>query len=260
MPNAVQIIVNADDLGATYKVNDVTFGLIAQGKVTSTTMLANGPCIDDAYQRISGCDSASFGVHLNITEHQPLNPTEEIRPLLNEDGRFAGYGRVRSVARDKGLANAVFLEFCAQIEKCKSAGVDISHIDSHHHVHLVPWIFPILKRVQRKFNIGRVRISKNLYSPRESVSNQLRIKKSAYNFLLRNYIKTSTTAGFADLCTFYECATSSVLKHKNIEVMVHPGLIAYEGNQEETELLRSPWESELRFPVELINYHNLPLR
>ena len=43
MQNIVQIIVNADDLGATPKVNDDTFELIDKGKVTSATMIANAP-------------------------------------------------------------------------------------------------------------------------------------------------------------------------------------------------------------------------
>ena len=100
----------------------------------------------------------------------------------------------------------------------------------------------------------------NLYRPREPASAQIRIKKAAYNFLLRHYVKTATTGAFADFQTFYECATTSVLNNKMIEAMVHPGNIDYEGSQEETDLLRTPWEDQLRFPIELINYNNLPTR
>ena len=143
-----KVIVNADDLGATQLVNDVTFEMIGQGKVTSATMIANAPFIDDALQRSSGYGSCSFGVHLNLTEFQPLAGAGAIRDLLDENGRFAGYERVRNVARGSELANGVFAEFCAQINVCRSTGLEISHLDSHHYVLSIARIFPILKRIQ----------------------------------------------------------------------------------------------------------------
>ena len=260
MANVVQVIVNAKDLGASQMVNDVTFDLVAQGKVTSATMIANAPFLDDALHRIGGYNSCSFGVHLNLSEFQPLTDSRAIQDLLDDNGRFAGYDRVRNVDRNSELTNGVFSEFCAQIDLCKSAGLEISHLDSHHHVHTLPWIFPILKRIQKRYNVRRLRISKNLYRSTESPSIQLKAKKAAYNFLLRHYFSTATTGAFSDLLTFYECATARVLMQNKVEVMVHPGHVAYEGNAEETELLRSPWESRLKFPVELISYSDLPAR
>ena len=260
MRNIVQIIVNADDLGATPKVNDDTFELIDKGKVTSATMIANAPHFEGACQRIASYDSCSFGVHLNLTEFHPLVQTEAIQPLLDENGEFSGYDRVLSVTRSASLTEAVFTEFCAQMERCISAGVEVSHMDSHHHVHTIPWVMWVLKRVEKKFNIRRVRISKNIYGPRQPAPAKLRIKKAAYNFLLRHYVKTVTTDGFSEFQAFHEMATTTVLKHKIIELMIHPGSIDYEGSEEETDLLRTDWENQLMFPVELISYANLPLR
>ena len=84
MPSAIEVIVNADDLGMSPEVNEVTFELIENGKVTSATMLANAPSIEDACQRIGNYGSCSFGVHLNITEFKPLTKSEGIQQLLNE--------------------------------------------------------------------------------------------------------------------------------------------------------------------------------
>jgi len=260
MSQTVQVIVNADDLGATPMVNDVIFELMGKGKVTSATIIANSPCVEDAWQRLGNHVSCSFGVHLNITEFQPLTDGSGLHQLLDDDGGFAGYDCVRDANRDSELKQGVLSEFLAQIERCQSAGVEISHIDSHHHVHTIPWIFPILKKVQKQFDIRRVRISKNIYSPRDPISTKLRIKKIAYNTLLRNYFRTSTTGAFCDFQTFYEYASSRLLGHKKIEVMVHPGLIEYEGSVEETELLRTSWESQLKFPVELISFNDLDSR
>jgi len=260
MRDVVHIIVNADDLGATPKVNDDTFELIRQGKITSATMIANAPHLEDTFHRIGNYDSCSFGVHLNLTEFRPLVHTKAIQPLLDENGQFAGYDKVLSVSIDASLTDAVFTEFCTQIERCISAGVEVSHIDSHHHVHTIPWVFRVLKRVEKKFNIRRVRISKNIYGPRQHASVQLRIKKTIYNFFLRHYVKTATTNGFCEFQAFHEIATTTVLKHKLIELMIHPGSIDYKGSEEETDLLKTDWENQLMFPVKLISYNDLPLR
>lgn len=83
-------------------------------------------------------------------------------------------------------------------------------------------------------------------------------QKKIYNFSLRHYFKTATTGAFSDFRTFYECATLGQLKHKYVEVMVHPGQTGYEGAQAETELLQTSWETDLMFPVRLVSYNELP--
>ena len=67
----MRIIINADDLGISQEVNDAIFGLMAEGKVTSATILANGPAVEEAARRVAEFPECSFGVHLNLTEFKP---------------------------------------------------------------------------------------------------------------------------------------------------------------------------------------------
>ena len=57
----MELIVNADDLGISRKVNQATFDLMEQGRVTSATLLANGPNVEEACERIHEFASCSFG-------------------------------------------------------------------------------------------------------------------------------------------------------------------------------------------------------
>lgn len=250
----VKVIVNADDLGASSAVNDSSFDLMDQKLVTSATIIANGPYAQDACRMVNRYPQCSFGVHLNVTEFAPLSGRPELDRLLDRHGKF-DHERTREVAIDSTLAEGIFREFCAQIQKLMSLGVNVGHIDSHHHIHTMPRIFPILKRVQKRFNIRRVRISRNLYRPDERISPGLKFKKAVYNLLLRHYYRTKTTQGFGDFTSFYQTATSQTLHHERVEVMVHPGSDLY--GIDEIELLRGPWRDNLGFTVRLINYSNL---
>ena len=219
-------------------------------------MMANGPSIESACQRVSDFPDCSFGIHLNVTEFRPLISSAKLAPILDVDGNFAGEDGVRGVSINGELADGIFAEFCAQVERLQSLGVSVTHLDSHHHVHTLPKILPVLKKVQKRFNLRKVRITRNIYTDDQMVSKSLAIKKTIYNFWLRHYYRTITTQGFADFRTFYEHSVADRVRFNTVEVMVHPGSVAY-GDPGETEILRTPWEDEIGRPVRLISYKDL---
>lgn len=143
---------------------------MAQGCITSSTILANGPAFDNAILRIRDYPQCSIGVHLNLTEFRPL-VAGGLFPILDGEGCFAG-GRIRHIPIGGQLREAIFQEWCAQIERLASLGLRPSHIDSHHHVHTIPALFPVLKRVQRRFGLRKVRITMNIYPPDSTKTSQ----------------------------------------------------------------------------------------
>jgi predicted glycoside hydrolase/deacetylase ChbG (UPF0249 family) len=152
------------------------------------------------------------------------------------------------------LLRAAFEECCAQIDRLADAGVHISHFDSHNHVHTRPHIFPVLKALQKRYRVRRVRLAKNLYGASQPCSLSLRWKKRAYNAALRRVYRTHTTDVFTELVTFAELCRQRTPSYRSVEVMVHPGA-AYAA--EETDLLRSNWLGTQTGGVELINYRQL---
>ena len=247
------MIVNADDLGIERGCNDVMFDLMASGKLTSATILANCPGTEDALERARQYPNCSFGVHLNASAFRPLTGDPDLQPLLDHQGRLSGTKALRNLGRR--VRQALYREFCAQIERVRASGLSISHVDSHHHVHNLPCIFPILKAVQRRYGIRRVRIGKNLYGPGDGVSLAARLRKAAYNWALRNFYRTETTDGFTDLSTFCRMENST-RGLRTVELMVHPGpkTARY---VKELELLTSDWEKRVPYAVRKINYHEL---
>ncbi len=253
----MKIIINADDLGLGREVNGRIFELMSRGCVTSATLLANGPAIEEAAAAAANFPCCSFGVHLNVTEFRPLTGGDELGPVLDQDGCFAG-DRIRRVKITSALRQAIFKEWSAQIGRILSLGVKVSHVDSHHHVHTVPGLFGVLKRVQKAHGIDKVRITKNIYGAM-GASARLLGAKVLWNFALRHYGRTKTTSGFTSFAEFnWLVAAGRKIRHKTVELMVHPGSAAFE---EETRLLDGDWQDKIGADegekVQLISYSEL---
>src|SRR5436305_1283035 len=107
--------------------------------ITSATLMANAPAIEDAASRAGDYHWCSFGVHLCLTDFRPLCSHPGLAPLLNADGLFCNV--IRSVEITKTIRDAVIAEWSAQIEKLRALGLKLSHIDSHQHVHTIPGLF-----------------------------------------------------------------------------------------------------------------------
>jgi hypothetical protein len=254
---AVRLIINADDLGHSEPINATILKFVAQGAVTSATLIANAPAADRALKAMAAFPQCSLGVHLNLDEFRPLTNSIYLQPLLRPDGSFEGNAIRRSRITPQ-LASAIYTEWSAQVGYLASVGRLPSHVDSHHHVHTIPLLLPVLKLLQRRFNIRKVRLTKNLYGPGNSVSSSLAIAKAFWNASLRSVYRTTTTDAFTSLLEFYEIARTGKLKDRlrqersTVELMTHPGSIDYET---ETQLLSADWARNAGF--RLISYSEL---
>jgi predicted glycoside hydrolase/deacetylase ChbG (UPF0249 family) len=148
----------------------------------------------------------------------------------------------------------VYAEWCAQIERALNLGVPISHIDSHHHVHTRPSLLGILKRIQQKFKIHKVRLSGNVTCSSEPMRLPRQVINSAWNCALRQYTGATTTDRFTRFSTFHERLQAGLGWHGTIELMCHPGRESYAA---EIDLLREDWLQRLAGDAQLISYNDL---
>ena len=82
----MRLIINADDLGLSPEVNESIFALMARRRLTSATILANAPYWEVAVRQAAHFPWCSFGIHLNLTQFQPLSAAPGLQPLLAEAG------------------------------------------------------------------------------------------------------------------------------------------------------------------------------
>jgi predicted glycoside hydrolase/deacetylase ChbG (UPF0249 family) len=253
----MNVVINADDFGYNQTVNEAIVDLIAQRRITSSTLIANAPAVEAAVRNIPRATRCSFGVHLNVTEFAPLTAPahrEGLSELLDEHGCFRGEAHVRSMKLTSRVREAIFREWRLQVERVRRFGIEISHFDSHNHIHTVPGLFLVLKRLQEHFRIRRVRRTFDLFAPGESLGLVRKLQKRVWNFALRHYYRTTTADGFTSFATFYELARVKRLGMASVELMVHPGHVKFE---KETQILRTEWQQDLLVATRLVGYDEL---
>lgn len=253
----MRVIINSDDLGMNPVVNEKILDLMFRRRITSASILANGPSVEQAIKLLPKGTGCSLGVHLNLTEFNPLTPAKHLNGLrgcLDENGAFAGQQNLDRFSISPSCQEGIYRELKLQVKKVVSMGVKVSHLDSHNHMHTIPQVFPVIKRLQKEFGIRKVRTTWNIYPLGKPVSRTLLMKKKVWDFALRRLYATTTTQGLTTFSTFYDLAKTRKLLCQSIELMTHPGHTEYD---EETRLLDRDWENEIVFPVELISYHAL---
>lgn len=154
------LVVNADDLGLTSGVNDGIFDSHDHGILTSASLLANAPATNDAIARLSRRPSLGIGVHLALVDGTPMLPPSRIPTLVEDDGRFPRSWKPFIVAclRGKVSLDEVERELAAQIERVRGAGIRVTHLDAHKHVHAYPPLFSVVARLASRFGIPVVRV------------------------------------------------------------------------------------------------------
>ena len=252
----LKIIVNADDAGIDREVNEAIFDLMSRGKLRSTTLLANGPALNEALSRASCFPECSFGVHLNLSQFRPLTDEPGLAPLLDGDGLFNS-DIIRRLPPSRALSRAVYLEWCAQVDRIRDAGVMVSHLDSHQHIHTCPALFTALKRLQKRCGIRKVRGTRNVYGPSvDEPKLGIRIKKVLWQRALRIIPPTTWTPDlFTNVRDFQAMLLEeSWSRRRAVELMTHPG---NPGSDDEVRYLRTDWLQQLPFAACLVGYNEV---
>lgn len=173
------VVVNVDDLGLHAAVRRAVESLAALSRVTSTTLLVNGPDAEAAAKQLGGSDgSLGVGVHLNILRGRPMSPAREIPGLLRPDGLFLGnYTELFARYLTKAFSIAdVECEWSRQVERALELGVCPTHVDSEKHIHAWPGLFQAACRVAARYGISWVRRPVERLSPLRWDKGALRVR------------------------------------------------------------------------------------
>ncbi len=157
-----RLIVNADDFGLTRGVNRAIVEASSNGIVTSSTLMANGQAFEDAIAQANSASRLSVGCHVVLVDGSPALGGRQASTLSNKkakDGRFydgLGGFALRAVS-GRVDADEIEAEVTAQIRKLQSAGISVSHLDSHKHTHILPQVLRPLLRAARTCGVPAVR-------------------------------------------------------------------------------------------------------
>lgn len=133
----MKVILHADDFGFDKDTLDATIECFEKGFLTSCTVMVNCEAAEEAFAYARKHPEFSFGVHLTYVDGlKPVLAPTEIFSLVDKDGLFLPSNAVRKLAMMLKLPKSeIVAESQAQIDKIEKAGVKVSHIDSHGHLH-----------------------------------------------------------------------------------------------------------------------------
>ena len=174
----MKVILHADDFGYDNDTTQATIELLECGALSSATIMATMPAAEQAMEYAVKHPEYSFGVHLTYVDGLKPVLLKDKSTLLNDNGLFYPSNNVRKKAILLKLRKEdIVEESLAQIEKIRAAGVKISHLDSHGHLHKFPSFLLLLSEIKKRSGINRVRRVQNVFINPQHVSPTLILNK-----------------------------------------------------------------------------------
>lgn len=234
-----KIIFNADDFGISLGVNQAIVKAYNEGVLNSASLMVNQKYAKDAVKLHKDMPNLALGLHVNLTNEYPAAKAEDIFLLVDKNGKFKnGFLKLflLSMLRPKKFKQQAKIEIEAQIQKAIKMGVNLSHIDSHRHVHMIPAVFDIFKEMMAKYGIKKTRVmNENLFMTLKTNKNKSYLFDGGlvkYGLLLLFSMINSYKSKTYFYTMLYTCKLSkdkfeSVHIPKGydaVEVMIHPSV------------------------------------
>jgi predicted glycoside hydrolase/deacetylase ChbG (UPF0249 family) len=287
----MNVIINADDLGANSIVNKAIMRYAEKSFISSATILANGEDFNSIKEIVNNYPQISYGVHLNLTQFRSLLDSDILKEhgIVDHKGFFTGDIPTKLLTNNKEIKKEIYNEWVMQIEKILDNDISISHIDGHHFIHCLDELFSVLKKVQKKYKIKKVRINSrkpiafylksknnnnefinqnNLLFREDNpsiymVNNVDRVKKKIKNELwfysLRYIYPTKTVDYFFSYLNFYNYLINGykMSRKATVELMVHPGGSGCDWFKEENRLVENQTLQKLDSNCKIISYKDI---
>ena len=152
-----RLIVNADDFGLTAGVNRAIVAGHRSGLITSATIMANARAFEETVALAKAAPGLKTGCHVVLIDGAPI--AENLPTLTQGTPRFRNSLKQFAVAAVRGQISAdeIQREAEAQIRRIQSAGLTLTHVDSHKHTHMFPHVLRPVMRAARACGIRAIR-------------------------------------------------------------------------------------------------------
>lgn len=235
----LQKIFNADDFGISKGVNAAIVKAYREGILNSASLMINQKYAAEAVKLAKEMPELEMGLHVNLTNEYPAASAQEIPLLVDGQGKLKnGFVNLLllSFFKSRQLRQQVEIEMRAQIAKYLTTGLPLQHLDSHRHVHMIPQIFKTMRKLQKEFEVPRIRVmNENIFNTLKYNHN----KSWLFDGALIKYVLLRFLCwwnGYKNDVYFYTLMyTCKIAKeqfsgvkipqgYKAVEIMIHPGM------------------------------------
>lgn len=260
-------IFNADDFGISKGVNAAIVKAHREGILNSASLMINQKYAADAVKLAKKMPELEIGLHVNLTNEYPAAPSRQIPLLVDGQGKLKN-GFVNlfllSFLKPRQLQQQAETEMRAQITKYLATGLPLQHLDSHRHIHLIPPIFKAMRKLQKEFEVPRIRVMN------ENIFNTLKYNKNKSWLLdgaLIKYVLLRFLCwwnGYKNDVYFYTLLyTCKIAKeqfngvkipagYKAVEIMIHPGM-----PEIDRQYMQDVWDDNILSPYRTVELKTL---
>jgi predicted glycoside hydrolase/deacetylase ChbG (UPF0249 family) len=224
----LSIILTADDFGFSDDTVDATIDCFERGIITGASIMANMPSTHRAVNFAKEHPEFSFGVHITLVGEgieRPLMKHGDDLPLVDENGLFIDSSIIRLRAILGFLSNEwIEKEIRAQIDFILDAGINISYIDSHKHMHKYYSVREALKNILPDYGINKVRNAQNIYLRKGIFKPTYWFGKTWGKKIIKSFISTENF--YMPTATGDKSWSDAILDKAtfgNLEIGIHPG-------------------------------------
>ncbi len=277
-----RLIITADDYGMCEEVNKAIDECVKAKVVLSANVMPNMPCVNAAADLKERFPYLSVGLHYNLSAGFPLSPVDKVPSLVDADGRFLSYNKIREACKNKTYDySQIKTELEAQYKRYREICGEPEYWNTHQNVHVYPGLYDLFRDVSLDFGIKKMRSHQRIYVPASNGKSDKSLKWTLTNpfkrAMLNRWQANSASLGVQspqgilvrmndkDKLNLPYLFENIRWKNNDLaELIIHPSVSAEgeffgkvtEERFKEYKTFSSPEVSELakRFDIELVNF------
>ena len=151
-----KVLFNADDFGLSDGINKGIIQAFKKGVVRSVSLMVTGESFIAAVELVKKNPSLKVGIHLSLVGGKSVLLRNDIPTLVDKDGFFRNgfYSFSLDYILNRIKLKDIEREIRAQFKRFLNTGLEINHVNSHQHIHIIPPIFDIVVRICEELNLN----------------------------------------------------------------------------------------------------------
>jgi chitin disaccharide deacetylase len=128
------LVIHADDFGMSHSENRATIEALKNKWVTSASILVPCPWFPEVVKFAKENPDADLGIHLALNSEwtsyrwKPVTPSANVPSLVDKDGYMP---LIEPEVYKQAKIDQAEVEMRAQIDRAKSMGINVTHLDTH---------------------------------------------------------------------------------------------------------------------------------